>query len=92
MGFILMYNMSTLLYPHWDEKKSRFLAKEKGGSYDIKWRFLTVNYGLFRSSLHGEIKSRLYYRRIDAEITWLFCPMTTWSGSNRRIKSYGVFL
>ena len=85
-----MYTGCT--YAHWDEKKSPFPAKEKGGIYDIKWRFLAVNSELFRVSYSSEIKSRLYYRRIDAEITWWFCPMTTWSGSNRRIKSYGVFL
>ena len=33
------------------KKKSRFLAKERGGSYDIKCRFLTVNSELSESAI-----------------------------------------
>jgi len=36
---------------HWDEKKSRFPAKEKGGIYVIKWRFLAVNSELSESAI-----------------------------------------
>ena len=36
---------------HWDGKKSPFPAKEKGGRYVIKWRFLAVNFELSESAI-----------------------------------------
>ena len=42
---------SILPVAHWDEKELHFPAKEKGGRYVIKWRFLAVNSELSESAI-----------------------------------------